>query len=115
MARFEIEKLHLIEILGADGRSEYFVGWHDLDSLTGPEFCTDRDNATKYDLTFHRDEVLADYEKLCEMGLDASIETFSRGVRRDEAEVIYADVFKPRAGLLGLIVRGANLAAGERA
>lgn len=115
MAKFEIEKIHLIEILGADGRSEYFVGWYDLDALTGPAFCTDRDNATKYDLNFNREEVLADYERLCEMGLDASIETFSRGVRREESSVSYADVFKPRAGLLGLIVHGANLAAGERA
>ncbi|QIG72964.1 hypothetical protein EVB98_042 [Rhizobium phage RHph_N3_2] len=109
----QIEKMHLIEVLGSDGRSEYFVGWYDLDALTGPEFCTDPDNATKYDLTFHREEVLADYEKLCEMGLDASIETVSRGVRREEPSVVYADVFKPRTGLLGLIVRGANLAAAE--
>lgn len=113
MAKFEIEKMHLIEILGSDGRSEYFTGWNDVDALTGPDFTDDRDFAVKYDLTFHREEVLADYERLCEMGLDASIETVSRGVRREEPSVIYADVFKPRTGLLGLIVRGANLAAAE--
>lgn len=32
---------------------------------------------------------------------------------RDEPSVAYTDVSKPRAGLLGLIVRGANLAAAE--
>jgi hypothetical protein len=71
------EKKHLIEVLGSDGRSEYFTGWNDLDELAGPEFSSDRDYATKYDLTFHRDEVLTDYERLCEMGFDASIETIS--------------------------------------
>jgi hypothetical protein len=70
-----IQKKHLIEVLGSAGCSEYFVGWSDLDALTGPEFSSDRDYATKYDLTFHRDEVLTDYERLCEMGFDASIET----------------------------------------
>lgn len=66
---------HLIEVLGADGRSEFFTGWADLDAMTGPDFTTERDYATKYDLTFHRDEVLADYERLCDLGFDASIET----------------------------------------
>lgn len=109
---FHIEKMHLIEVLGADGRSEYFTGWNDLDEMNGPDFSSDRDYATKYDLTHHRDEVLADYEKLCEMGFDASIETFSRGSQREDSTV-YADIFKPRPGLLGLIVRGANLQAAE--
>lgn len=66
------ERKHLIEVLG-----EFFTGWTDLDELTGPVFTTDRDYATKYDLTFHREEVLTDYERLCELGFDASIETVS--------------------------------------
>lgn len=104
MSRFE--KKHLIEVLHADGRSEWFCGW---DMREEPDFSTDRDMAVKYDLTFHRDEVLTDYERLCEMGFDASIETVGHGSRHIEEANAYADVFKPRAGLLTLIVRGATL------
>lgn len=109
MAFFDDSKHHLIEVLHADGRSELFVGWDNVEELTGPDFTTDRDMAVKYDLTFHRDEVLADYERLCEMGFDASIETIGRGSKHVAEAAAYVEVFKPRAGLLSLIVRGANL------
>lgn len=71
------QKKHLIEVLGSDGRSEFFTGWNDLDEMTWPEFSDDREYATKYDLTFHREECLTDYERLCELGFDASIETIT--------------------------------------
>ncbi|MBX5131643.1 hypothetical protein HJB80_02910 [Rhizobium lentis] len=114
--RFHVEQItrhqsdyrHMICVLHPDGRSEWFFGWEDVDAMTGPDFTTDRDMAVKYDLTFHREEVLADYERLCEMGFDASIETVGRVSRLVEEASAYADVFKPRAGLLGLIVRGAK-------
>lgn len=76
---------HMICVLHADGSSEWFIGWDDVDAMTGPGFSTDRDDAVKYDLTFHRDEVVADYERLCEAGFDASIETVGF-VRRDYSE-----------------------------
>jgi len=105
------DRKHVIEILHADGRSEWFFGWDDVDAMTGPDFTTDRDNAVKYDLTHHREEVLADYERLCEMGFDASIETVRRPCKRDEDSAAYGAVFKPRAGLLALIVQGSNIHA----
>lgn len=113
MAFFDDSKHHLIEVLHADGRSEWFSGWDDLDAMTGPDFTTERDHAVKYDLTHHREEVLTDYERLCEMGFDASIETVGRGSRHVTEAAVYTDVFKPRPGLLALIVRGANLQAAE--
>jgi hypothetical protein len=54
-----------------------------------------------------------DYERLCELGFDASIETVGRASRHVAEAAAYVDVFKPRAGLLSLIVRGANLQAAE--
>lgn len=37
------DRKHVIEILHADGRSEWFFGWDDVDAMTGPDFTTDRD------------------------------------------------------------------------
>lgn len=110
MAFFDDSKHHLIEVLHADGRSELFFGWDNRDE---PEFTTERDHAVKYDLTHHRDEVLADYERLCTLGFDASIERVGRGSRHVTEAAVYTDVFKPRPGLLALIVRGANPQAAE--
>jgi hypothetical protein len=97
---------HIIEVLNPDGSSEWFCGW---DTHGSPELSFDRDDASKYDLMFHRDECMDDYERLCEMGFDASIETVGRASRHIAEAAAYVEVFKPRAGLLSLIVRGANL------
>jgi hypothetical protein len=101
---------HIIEVLNPDGSAEWFCGW---DTSGSPELSFDRDDASKYDLMFHRDECMDDYERLCELGFDASIETVGRASRHVAEAAAYVDVFKPRAGLLSLIVRGANLQAAE--
>lgn len=109
MAFFDDSKHHLIEVLHADGRSEMFFGWDNRDE---PEFTTERDHAVKYDLTHHRDECVDDYERLCEMGFDASIETVGRApFRRRYPESLFAG--EPPALQSALIVRGANLQAAE--
>jgi hypothetical protein len=104
------EKNHLICVVHADGSSEWFCGW---DTHGSPELSFDRDDASKYDLMFHRDECMDDYARLCEMGFDASIETVGRASRHIAEAAAYVDVFKPRAGLLSLIVRGANMMDGD--
>ncbi|NNU70407.1 hypothetical protein G9X67_34720 [Rhizobium sp. WYCCWR 11152] len=98
------DRNHLIEVLHADGRSEWFCGW---DMRNEPDFSTDRDMAVKYDLTFNRDEVLTDYERLCEMGFDASIET-AGFVRLD-----YSENARLEHVFASVIVRGATLVAAE--
>jgi hypothetical protein len=47
------------------------------------------------------------------MGFDASIETIGRASRHVAEAAAYVEVFKPRAGLLSLIVRGANMMDGD--
>lgn len=103
------EKKHLIEVLHADGHSEWFCGW---DMRNEPDFSTDRDMAVKYDLTFNRDEVLTDYERLCEMGFDASIETVGHSpFRRRYPESLFAG--EPPVFKSGMIAKPSNLQAAE--
>lgn len=97
---------HIIEVLNPDGSAEWFCGW---DSHGSPELSFDRDDASKYELLFHRDECMDDYERLCELGFDASIETVGRASRHVAEAAAYVDVFKPRPGLLKLIVMGADM------
>lgn len=95
---------HIIEVLNPDGSAEWFCGW---DSHGSPELSFDRDDASKYDLMFHRDECMDDYARLCEMGFDASIETVGF-VRRD-----YSEVARLEHVFASVIVRGATLVAAE--
>ncbi|TAX57148.1 hypothetical protein ELI01_18905 [Rhizobium leguminosarum] len=99
-----MEKNHLICVLHADGSSEWFCGW---DTHGSPDLSFDRDDASKYDLMFHRDECMDDYARLCELGFDASIET-SGFVRRD-----YSEVARLEHVFASVIVRGATLQAAE--
>jgi hypothetical protein len=73
---------HFIEISFPGERPEYFVGWGLRDE---PDLSPNRDDASKYDLMFHREECTDDYERLCNLGFDASIET-TGFVRRDYSE-----------------------------
>jgi hypothetical protein len=96
------EKNHLICVLHADGSSEWFCGW---DKHGSPELSFDRDDAAKYDLMFHRDECMDDYERLCILGFDASIET-TGFVRRDYSEAARLESWASQ-------IVGANLQAAE--
>jgi hypothetical protein len=94
---------HIIEVLNPGGSSEWFCGW---DTHGSPELSFDRDDASKYDLMFHRDECMDDYERLCNLGFDASIET-NGFVRRDYSEVARLESWASQ------IAVGANLLAAE--
>lgn len=92
-----------IDVTYRNGSAGYFSGW----SMGGePEISFDRDDAASYNLMFHRDECMDDYERLCTLGFDASIEA-NVLVRRDYSESARLESWASQ------IVIGANLQAAE--
>lgn len=71
-----MNKLHYIET--PEG---YFIGYDNVEEMEGPGFHRDIDMAVKYDMTYHKQEAIDDYERLSLLGYDPSLETASYAPR----------------------------------